>query len=436
MIRISVVGRGCGVEQRSRGDQPVVEQRAREPLGVDAGVDPAEQAARRGGEAAAVRLDEAHRARPRARRAARATRSAWRRSHPCSRQCASASSPLAGVVSVVEQLGVDQAVDERRRRGEEADAPVRRQDLREARDVDRPLERVERGQPRRVRRREVGVGVVLDDVQAELGGELQHAVRRLQAERRAGRVVQHRHRDVEPRPRRRPLRLDHAAHRRDVGAVGAARHRQHAHAERGQPRVLDRPAGLVDEDAVAGAQQRAGDDVERVRRADRGRDLRRRRGDAEVGELDRQRRAQARLARRIAVVQRRAARLRGARSRGASPPRASARRASRRAGCRGPASAGRRAPGTCRGSAPWRCSAAAAAARGVGGARRRRRHARSALADEEAALAARLDQALREQLVVGGDDRVRADGVAAARTRAPTAGGRPARAGAGAMRSA
>ena len=207
----------------------------------------------RGGAAKRQPCDSAKRTVPRARRrrAAARTRSAWRRSHPCSRQCASASSPLPGVVRVRQQLGVDEAVDQRGRRREEADAPVRRQDLREARDVDRPLERVERGQARRVRRREMRVGVVLDDAQVVLGGELQHAVRRLQAERCAGRVVQHRHGDVQARPRRRALRLDQATHRGEVGAVDAARHRQHAHAERGQPRVLDRPAGLVDEHAVA-----------------------------------------------------------------------------------------------------------------------------------------------------------------------------------------
>ena len=119
----------------------------------------------------------------------------------------------------------------------------------------------------------------------------------MQAERHAGRVVQHRDRHVEPRPLARRLRLDQAAHRRDVGAVAAARHRQHAHAERGQPGVLDRPAGLVDQDAVAGAQQGAGDDVEGVGGADGGDDLPGTRGDAVVGELDRQRFAQPQLRR-------------------------------------------------------------------------------------------------------------------------------------------
>jgi hypothetical protein len=47
-------------------------------------------------------------------------------------------------------------------------------------------------------------------------------------QRRAGRVVQHRHRDVQPRPVRAQQRFQH----RQVGAVGAARHRQQAQAQR------------------------------------------------------------------------------------------------------------------------------------------------------------------------------------------------------------
>ena len=73
------------------------------------------------------------------RRACCSTRSAWRRSSPCSRQWASACSVSAGRGQRGQQLGVDEPVDQRQRRGEEADAPVRRQDLREARDVDRAL---------------------------------------------------------------------------------------------------------------------------------------------------------------------------------------------------------------------------------------------------------------------------------------------------------
>ncbi len=311
-----------------------------------------------------------------------------------------------------QQLGVDQAIDQRRRRGEKADAPVRRQDLGEARDVDRALERVERGQARRVRRREVRVGVVLDDVQAELARQLQHAVRRLQAERGAGRVVQHRDGDVEARPRRRRLRLDQPPHRRDVGPALAARHRQHAHAERGQARVLDRPAGLVDEDAVAGAQQRPGDDVERLGRADGGR----RSGWAR--RRCRSRRAWSRAPRAGA------ARRRDRRS--AGPPRrlrglAAARRiAAASIGASSHSAGSVPRPGIERLPGAWnmprisavalfgsgRTGAAAAAAAGAAAARLGAAH-------EEAALPARLDQALRLQLVVGGDHRVRAHRVAA-----------------------
>ena len=273
MIRISVVGRGVGVEQApGASSQPRRASRA-----------PAARCRRRRRPSrtgrAARRRSGSRALRPAARVRARAASS--RCTHPLGmaaqpalleavrqRQLASARRRQRR-----QQLGVDEAVDQRRRRGEVADAPVRRQDLREAGDVDRALERVERGQPRRVRRREVRVGVVLDDVKVVL-------VRPASAPgaRRAGRATR-RSGCAAPTPSRtaaaarRRLRLDQAAHRRQVGPVAAARHRQHAHAERGQPRVLDRPAGLVDQHAVAGAQQGAGDDVERVRGADGGDDL-------------------------------------------------------------------------------------------------------------------------------------------------------------------
>ena len=85
-----------------------------------------------------------------------------------------------------------------------------------------------------------------------------------------------------------------------------------------------------------------------------------------------------------------------------------------------------RRPGTCRGSARWRCSAAAASAqrpRRERAAARRRGSRRSRT--KKPRCAPRFDEALRLQLVVGGDDRVRAHPVAAARIRAPTAGARP-----------
>ena len=74
LMRISVLGRRVGVEQRAGREQPAPSSsmRARQALGVDAGVDPAEQAARRRGEAAARVFGQAHGARARRRPAARA----------------------------------------------------------------------------------------------------------------------------------------------------------------------------------------------------------------------------------------------------------------------------------------------------------------------------------------------------------------------------
>ncbi len=105
LMRISVLGRGVRVEQRARRDQPaLVEQRFGQPLGVAAGIDPAEQAARRRGEGEAVRASAASTVRARAASSRCITRSTWRRSRPCSRQWASARSVSDGEVSVDSSL--------------------------------------------------------------------------------------------------------------------------------------------------------------------------------------------------------------------------------------------------------------------------------------------------------------------------------------------
>ena len=49
-----------GVEEGARREHPLVEQGQREPLGIDAGIDPAKQATRLGREAAVVRFGQAH----------------------------------------------------------------------------------------------------------------------------------------------------------------------------------------------------------------------------------------------------------------------------------------------------------------------------------------------------------------------------------------
>ena len=297
------------VEQRAGREQPaVVEHELRQPLGVDADVDPAEQPARRRRRSGSRRASASLTVRARAASSLTATRSAWRRSEPCSRQSASACSVRLGVVSVVSSLVSINRSTSAARRGEEADAPVRRQDLREARDVDRALQPVERRQARQVRRREVRVGVVLDDLQVVRLRQLQHPVRAPERQRCAGRVVQHRHRDVQaragaraaaaPSPRGRGRRRRAAPAARACPARPAARTRPTSRARRPAP--------------VAGAQQRARDDVERMRRADRGDDLRRRRRHAVVGEPRGERAAQPHVAGRVAVLQRQRAELRAA----------------------------------------------------------------------------------------------------------------------------
>ena len=182
------------------------------------------------------------------------------------------------------------------------------------------------------------------------------------------------------------------------------------------------------------------DDVERVRGADGGDDLRRRRRrrrwSASRGASAR---AQPRVAGRVAVLQRQSARAAGRWSRAQRARRAAAGRATRPASVPRPGGglrAGRlEHAADQRGGVDRQRRAAARRPRGaVGG----RAAAASRLAHEEAALRPRLDQALRQQLVVGGDHGARADAVAAralAHRRQPRAG-RAAGAGGCARRSA
>jgi hypothetical protein len=269
------------VEQRARRGQPaLVEQRLGQRLGVAADVDPAEQARRRRDEAAARRQRVAH---------AAGAGGLEPRRHPLgvAAQQALLQAQRDGIFERPrrrqrgQQLGVDQALGQRRRRGQEAHPPLRREDLREARDQHRAPQAVELGQAGGVRRREPGVGVVLDDRQLMRVGELQDLVRAGRRQAGTGGVVQHAHRHVQVRT----VLAQQRRHHRQIGAaVAAARQRQQPHAQARQPRILDRPARLVDEHRVAGLQQRAADEIERLRGADRGHDLLRAGHHAEVGQ--------------------------------------------------------------------------------------------------------------------------------------------------------
>ena len=292
------------MEQRSRRQQPaVVEHRLRQPIGVDTDVDPAEQSLRRRDEAAAGIEREPH--------AARARR-LEQYPHPfgVAAQRALLEAQRDGLLEQArrgqrrQQLRIDDALDVARRRRHVADTPAGREDLGEAGHVQRALQAVERRQPRRVSRRQVRIGVVLHDREVAGLGQLQHLMRSRERQGRTGRVVQHRHGRVQARM----VLCGERAHHREIRTIGTARHRQQLHAEPRQPRVLDGPAGFVDQHRIARLQQRARDQVERMRRADGGDDLRSRRGNAHVAQAA----APARLAaaarrpgRRIAAPMRR-----------------------------------------------------------------------------------------------------------------------------------
>ena len=199
-----------------------------------------------------------------------------------------------------QQLGVEQALDQRGRRGQVAHAPVGRQHLGKAADVDGAAQAVQHRQARGVVGRQVAVGVVFNNVETMALGQLQHLVRAARAQAVPGGVVQHA--DADKQFGR--MRLAVARHDRQVGAVGAARHRQHAHAQRGQAGKFNRPAGFLHHHRVARPEQRAADDVQRVRGPHGGDDLPGLHRQVQLGQPARQHLAQAGVAQRVAVAER------------------------------------------------------------------------------------------------------------------------------------
>jgi hypothetical protein len=129
--------------------------------------------------------------------------------------------------------------------------------------------------------------------------QLQHLVRAAGREAVAGRVVQHAHAHEQLGR----MGLTVARHHLQVRALGAARYGQHAHAQGVEPGKLHRPARLLDHDRVTRLEQRAAHDVQRLRGAHGGHDLRRVHRYVEVGQAARQHLAQARIALRLAVIQ-------------------------------------------------------------------------------------------------------------------------------------
>ena len=267
-------------------------------VGVHAGVNPAEQAGRFGGERAAVAQGQLHTA---VAGLAQSGADAF-----------SVAAQLALVNAVGQrffqqcrggqcgqQFGVQQAFDQMRRSSHEPHAPAGRQDFGETAHINRALQAVQRAQPGGVFRRKVAVGVVFNDVKVVLLGQLQHAVGAARADGRACGVVQHA--DADKQLGR--IRLAVARHHSQVGAIGVARHRQDLHAQRPQARKLHSPAGFFHHHTVAGLQQRAADDVQRVRGPHGGDDLLGRHREVEGAQLVRQRAAQADVALGFAILQ-------------------------------------------------------------------------------------------------------------------------------------
>mmetsp|Transcript_5512 Transcript_5512/g.13250 ORF Transcript_5512/g.13250 Transcript_5512/m.13250 type:complete len:355 (+) Transcript_5512:2429-3493(+) len=303
----------------------------------------------------------------------------------------------------IEQLGVGQRPQSLGRRGQIADAPGRCQHLGEAADIGHPLHPVERGQARLVLWREKAIAVVLDDEEVVRIRQTQQPVCRCQVQAVAGRVVQHRHGQIGPGLMCRRQRCEGV----EVGAPGAARHRQQPDAGLAQAGEHHGPARVVHQHGVARLQLRADDQVERVGGAVGRQDVVWAGVNAEVGQTLAQGFAQAQVAAGVAVADLHGEPLgavqaaqRGLQQRrvqpvgrqGAQPRRARGIGLEHAADqCGGVNRRLTRRRGRCRHGA-------------------RRRHG---LAHEEAALAPRLQQARRLELVVGGDDGMRADAVLA-----------------------
>ena len=123
-MRINVDGRCRGVEEGAPARAaPVVRlaEASAEPLGIDAGIDPAKQATRLGREAAVVRFGQAHGA---GARRAQALHDALGMATQPPLLEAMGQRQLAGARRRQrrQQLGIDEAIDERARRCKVADA--------------------------------------------------------------------------------------------------------------------------------------------------------------------------------------------------------------------------------------------------------------------------------------------------------------------------
>ena len=133
--------------------------------------------------------------------------------------------------------------------------------LGKAADMDDALKPVEGGKSWGGDMFEIGEDIVLDDGQPRLLGQFQHPVRRHRGERCAGRVVNGRIGDVEPRF----VLLQHVCELLDIGPVGCIGNTDNAGTVSAQQRMKIEIAGIVHQDCVSRFKQQPANQVECLR---------------------------------------------------------------------------------------------------------------------------------------------------------------------------
>ena len=196
------------------------------------------------------------------------------------------------------QFQIDERVDPCRARRDVAATDRGRERLREAADLDDPLQPVEGGQPRGRTILEIGENVVLDDQQVMRLGQPQDAVTGDGRDHRAGRIVRAGVGDVEPWP----VLLERGFEGVEVGSVRGTRHTDGLDPVGAEEREEVEVARIVDQHLAAGLEQKPADEVERLGPALGQHDLVRMRLDATVGHPHGQQVAQLGQTQRRAIL--------------------------------------------------------------------------------------------------------------------------------------
>src|ERR1700722_4314610 len=159
------------------------------------------------------------------------------------------------------ELDVDELVDPLGLGGDIAAAHRRRNRLRQAADLNDPVEAVEAGKTRRWFRFEISEYIVLDDDDVVLFSELQHAMGDNGGNRRPGRIMQPGGGQIEAGT----MRRKNAPESLDVRPVRRERDADRLDAMGAQKRQEIEIAGIVDQYRIARLQQETAEQVERLR---------------------------------------------------------------------------------------------------------------------------------------------------------------------------